>query len=81
MEEKEVKGHQYLPLSLQMGTVTAAVDDLVHGYEHLVHSLPNVSKNLMQMHGHTEDMARNLEVRHLEPINICVVMRFSVPNR
>lgn len=50
------------PLSLQVGAITGAVDDLVHGYEHLVESLPNVSKQVMNMHYTTEELAKGLEV-------------------
>ena len=52
-------------LSLQMGSVTGAVNDLIHGYEQLVHSLPAVSHNIVQMHSRTEDMAKDLEVERL----------------
>lgn len=50
------------PLALQMGTITGAVDDLVHGYEHLVHSLPNLTSQICNVHADTEQMAKQLEV-------------------
>ena len=45
-----------------MGVVTGAVDDLIHGYEQLVHTIPTLSNrvNLMQMN--TENLAIDLEV-------------------
>ncbi len=53
----------YGPLALQMGTVTGAVDDLVHGYEQLMHTLPELSQKVAQMHSGTENMAIDLEVQ------------------
>ena len=50
------------PLSMQMGVVTGAVDDLVHGYEQLVHSLPNLTEQIGNVHADTEQMAKQLEV-------------------
>ena len=55
----------YGPLSLQMSSVTGAVDDLVHGYEQLVHSLPNLTSQVANVHADTEEMAKHLEVRKL----------------
>jgi hypothetical protein len=54
----------YGPLSLQVGSITGAVDDLVHGYEQLVHSLPNLTNQITNVHADTEQMAKQLEVRH-----------------
>ena len=45
-----------------MGGITGAVDDLVHGYETLVQSLPNLSKQIINVHADTEQMAKQLEV-------------------
>jgi len=50
------------PLVLQMGAVTGAVDDLVHGYEQLVHALPNLTETISNVHADTEQMAKALEV-------------------
>lgn len=56
------------PLTLQMGGVTHAVDDLIHGYETLVHSLPTISKTVGDMHQNTEALAKHLEVsNYLSP--------------
>jgi hypothetical protein len=52
----------YGPLSLQVGSITGAVDDLVHGYEQLVHSLPNLTNQITNVHADTEQMAKQLEV-------------------
>ncbi|KAJ1433366.1 hypothetical protein B484DRAFT_478373 [Ochromonadaceae sp. CCMP2298] len=53
----------YGPMSLQMGGVTSAVDDLVHGYETLVTSLPTLSRTVMSVHAETEEMAKSLQHR------------------
>jgi hypothetical protein len=57
-------GTKHGPLSLQMGAVTGAVDDLVHGYEQLVHTLPSLSGKIAHMHSNTENMANELGVRN-----------------
>lgn len=49
-------------LSLQMGTVTGAVDDLLHGYDQLVATLPNLAEKVSMIQGNTETMANELEV-------------------
>ena len=53
---------EYGPLALQMGTVTGAVDDLVHGYEQLVGALPSLSEQVQHMHHGTATLAKDLEV-------------------
>lgn len=53
----------YGPLALQLGGVTSAVDDLVHGYEHLVHTLPDLTSKITSVHADAEQMAKELEVR------------------
>ncbi len=50
------------PMSVSMGLVTGAVDDLMSGYESLVTSLPDVAQRVSQMQNGTEDMAKRLEV-------------------
>lgn len=50
------------PLALQMGSITGAVDDLVHGYEQLVHTIPNITTQICNVHADTEQMAKQLEV-------------------
>jgi len=50
------------PLALQMGDVTGAVDDLVHGYEQLVHTLPDLTEKIIDVYADTEQMAKQLEV-------------------
>lgn len=52
------------PLALQMGNITGVVDDLVHGYEQLVHSLPNLTNQICNVHSDTEQMAKQLEVSY-----------------
>jgi hypothetical protein len=49
-------------LSLQMGAVTGAVDDLIHGYDQLVSSLPLLAQKVNGMQSETEMMANRLEV-------------------
>ena len=56
-------GATYGPLALQMGSVTGAVDDMIHGYEQLVQTMPKLSENVQAMHYRTEGMAKLLEVR------------------
>ena len=51
---KHQESESYGPLALQMGSVTGAVDDLIHGYEQLVHTMPTLSNNVLQMHSKTE---------------------------
>lgn len=50
------------PLSIEMGAITGAVDDLVSGYESLVTALPDVAQRVNDMQNGTEDMAHRLEV-------------------
>ena len=50
------------PLSMEMGAITGAVDDLVSGYESLVTALPDVAQRVNVMQNGTEDMAHRLEV-------------------
>ena len=51
------------PLSLEMGAVTSAVDDLVSGYESLVATLPEVAQRVNDIQSGTECMAHRLEDR------------------
>lgn len=51
-----------VPLSLQMGSVTGAVDDLMQGYSALVESLPALATRVSKMTLNTEGMAKELEV-------------------
>lgn len=55
------------PLSLQVGQVTSAVDDLITGYEHIVDSLPQVASKVSEMHHGTTALAEELEVRESMP--------------
>lgn len=59
------------PLSMEMGAITGAVDDLVSGYESLVTALPDVAQRVSDIQNGTEDMAKRLEVRRpFEPKTI-----------
>jgi len=53
----------YGPLSLQVGSVTSAVEDLITGYEHIVEALPNLTEKVAVVHNGTKAMAEELEVR------------------
>jgi hypothetical protein len=59
------------PLSLQMGTVTTGVADLVHGYEQLVNKLPDLTETVLNVHANTEQMTKELEVRRRPVLNQC----------
>jgi hypothetical protein len=52
---------------LSSNTVGGALDDLVHGYDKLIDTLPIVTERVTQIHNDTEDMAIQLEqrIRHL----------------
>lgn len=52
----------YGPLSLQMGSVSTGVADLVHGYEQLVTRLPDLTETVLNVHANTEQMTKELEV-------------------
>ena len=44
--------------------MTGAVDDLIHGYESLVHSIPSIASKVKDAHKNTEEMAKELEVKN-----------------
>lgn len=63
-KEHSVRHKNAGPLALQMGDVTGAVDDLIHGYEQLVHTLPDLTEKIIDVYADTEQMAKQLEVRY-----------------
>jgi hypothetical protein len=51
------------PLTLQVGQVTSAVDDLVDGYERLLQKIPELAVQLSDIQSGTLNMANDLQVK------------------
>jgi hypothetical protein len=56
------QSQSYQTLSLQAGSVTSAVDELISGYESIVDALPSVAYKVSEMHSGTKALAEDLEV-------------------
>ena len=50
------------PVTLQLGAVSYAVDDLMHGYDTLISKLPKVNDKLATIQYGTQKLASDLEV-------------------
>lgn len=60
--EEKLSKDQYGPMSLQMGTITHAVGDMIMTYEQLIDTLPRVAENVAKMQDGVELMYKQTEV-------------------